>query len=413
MKLLCMAASLAACLMALLATQSLHAQTYDQLYSFKGSPDGAFPYSGVIRDSEGNLYGTSPGGGIAFECGKLPCGVVFKLDSAGKETVLYTFCSQSNCSDGYSPSGGLFRDAEGNFFGSTEFGGAYGYGTIFKLSRTGKETVLYSFCSHPTSCLDGAYPNGELIHDAEGNLYGTTHSGGAFNWGTVFKLSKTGKETVLYSFCSAGNCADGSQPNWGVIQDAEGNLYGTTNEGGVEGEFGTVFKLSKTGKESVLHSFTGGVDGGGSLGGLIQDLKGNLYGTSWGGGADGHGNVFKLSRKQNGQWKETVLYSFAKPDGYYPSSGLIQDANRNLYGTTSLGGGTGCGGGGCGVVFKLSSAGKETVLHSFTGTDGDNPGGGLVQDAAGNLYGVAGLGGDLSCADGQGQGCGVVFKLRP
>ena len=149
MKPLCMAASLAACLMALLATQSLHAQTYDQLYSFKGSPDGAFPYSGVIRDSKGNLYGTSPGGGIAFECGKLPCGVVFKLDSAGKETVLYTFCSQSNCSDGYSPSGGLFRDAEGNFFGSTAYGGAYGYGTIFTLSKTGKETVLYSFCSHP------------------------------------------------------------------------------------------------------------------------------------------------------------------------------------------------------------------------------------------------------------------------
>jgi len=337
--------------------------------------------------------------------------VVFKVDSTGKESVLYSFCSQSNCSDGNSPSGGLLQDGKGNFLGTTAYGGAYGYGTVFTLSKTGKETVLYSFCSHPTSCLDGAYPNGELIHDAEGNLYGTTHSGGAFGWGTVFKLSKTGKEIVLYSFCSTKNCADGVQPNWGVIQDADGNLYGTTNGG--SGPFGTVFELSKTGKETVVHSFTGGTDGGQSLGGLIQDVKGNLYGTSFDGGTNGHGNVFKLSRKPNGHWKETVLYSFAGPYGYYPSSGVIQDAKRNLYGTTSLGGGTGCGGGGCGVVFKLSGAGKETVLHSFTGTDGNNPGGGLIQDAAGNLYGVGALGGDLSCADGQGQGCGVVFKLRP
>jgi uncharacterized repeat protein (TIGR03803 family) len=410
---LCMAATLAACLMTLFAAESSHAQTYKELYSFKGSPDGAFPYSGVIRDSKGNLYGTSPGGGIGnFVCGKLPCGVVFKVDSTGKETVLYSFCSQSNCSDGYSPSGRLSHDAKGNLIGTTAYGGTYGHGTVFKLSKTGKETVLYSFCSHPNSCLDGAYPNGELIQDSEGNLYGTTRGGGASNlWGTVFKLSKTGKETVLYSFCSTNNCADGAQPSWGVIQDAEGNLYGTTDGGG--GVWGTVFKLSKTGKETVLHSFTGGPDGGESLGGLIQDLKGNLYGTSFDGGTYGRGNVFKLSREQNGHWKETVLYSFNGPDGYYPSSGVIQDAKRNLYGTTSLGGRTGCGSGGCGVVFELSSAGKETVLHSFTGSDGDNPGGGLVEDDAGNLYGVTGLGGDISCADGTGQGCGVVFKLSP
>jgi uncharacterized repeat protein (TIGR03803 family) len=316
--------------------------------------DGVSPVAGLIQDAAGNLYGTTTKGPAYTS------GVVFKLDSRGQETVLYSFCSASNCTDGADPPAGLIQDATGNLYGTTYQGGANttannntGGGTVFKLDTAGQETVLYSFCSVVVAgiCTDGVSPVAGLIQDAAGNLYGTTYQGGANNQGTVFKLDTTGQETVLYSFCSASNCTDGANPLGGLIQDATGNLYGTTEANG-----GTVFKLDNTGQETVLYSFCADcVDGYQPEAGLIQDAAGNLYGTTFYGGAQGGGTVFKLAppAQQGGAWTKTVLYSFCSAsncaDGTGPRASLIQDATGDLYGTTYQGGTNNAG-----TVFELA-----------------------------------------------------------
>ena len=277
-------------------------------------------------------------------------------------------------------------------------------------------------------------PYAGLIQDAAGNLYGTTNQGGGNrNGGTVFEVDSTGHETVLYSFCSASGCPDGAAPYAGLIQDAAGNLYGTTSAGGADvggGYGGTVFKVDNTGHETVLYSFcsVGGAnctDGQQPGGGLIQDAAGNLYGTTSTGGANagplgqGGGTVFKVDSTGH----ETVLYSFCSApnctDGSYPMAGLIQDAAGNLYGTTTSGGATACNAPyGCGTVFKLDNTGHETVLYTFCSapncTDGAEPAyAGLIQDAAGNLYGTTRLGPYVSDPNSPCNpwGCGMVFKL--
>jgi uncharacterized repeat protein (TIGR03803 family) len=247
------------------------------------------------------------------------------------------------------------------------------------LAQAQTFTVLYSFAGG----ADGANPVAGLIRDGAGNLYGTTSQGGAFgDWGTVFKLDTTGKETVLYSF-SGG--ADGGIPYAGLIGDAKGNLYGTTSKGGL-GDSGTVFKLTlnTTGKYEVLHSFNG-ADGANPSAGLIRDAAGNLYGTARFGGAYDVGTLFKL----DATGKETVLHSFTSADGAYPYAGLMRDVAGNLYGTTPQGGnGTGT------VVRLLNKTGKYEVLYRFTGAGGGaSPFAGLIPDAAGNLYGVTYYGG--------------------
>jgi len=299
------------------------------LYSFcpgqgaSGCTDGFLPVAGLILDPEGNLYGTTPGGGANSNpnCPStfnlFHCGVVFKLDTAGNETVLYNFCSAPNCSDGAAPYAGLIRDAAGNFYGTTSGGGASGGGTVFKLDETGHETVLYSFCSAP-GCADGENPQAGLIQDAAGNLYGTTVAGGnsdsgclpgsqSGTCGTVFKVDTTGQETVLYSFCPAAGCADGASPVSALVQDAAGDLFGTTQFGGTTLPGfayggGTVFALDNAGHYSVLHSFCSSsaycADGSRPEAGLVQDVAGNLYGTTQDGGATpgaGVGTVFKLA----------------------------------------------------------------------------------------------------------------------
>jgi uncharacterized repeat protein (TIGR03803 family) len=412
------ASVMAACLMTLLAAQSVQAQTYTVLYTFTGWSDGGNP-AGVIQDAKGNLYGTTfEGGDFSNSCSGL-CGVVFKLSKTGKETVLHNF---TDYPDGKQPLAGVIRDAEGNLYGTTDGGGTHGAGAVFKLSRTGKETALYNFCS-ANNCEDGGYPAAGVIEDAKGNLYGTTAYGGVGSsctqCGTVFKLSKTGKHTVLYRFTGG---ADGGYPLGGVIQDAQGNLYGTTFYGGdlscnPPNGCGVVFKLSKMGKETVLHSFTGGADGGNPSAGLIQDTKRNFYGTTENGGdlscisgGLGCGVVFKLSKTG----RETVLHSFTGgADGWNPS-GVIQDTQGNLYGTTYYGGH--CGNRfGCGTVFEVSKTGRETVLYRFCSqsvcSDGLWPQAALIRDAQGNLYGTTYYGGNESCWDHL--GCGVVFKLTP
>jgi uncharacterized repeat protein (TIGR03803 family) len=342
---------------------------YTVLYSFPGV-DGSNPQAGVIQDSTGNLYGTTYNGAAG-------AGVVFKLDTLGNETVLYSFPG----SDGDRPFAGVIQDSTGNLYGTTYYGGAAGAGVVFKLDTLGNETVLYNF----TGGADGANPYAGVILDSSGNLYGTTQSGGAFGRGVVFKLDTNGNETVLYSF-TGGN--DGGYPA-GVIMDRAGNLYGTTGRGGTGGA-GVVFKLDTIGNETVLYSFTGGNDGGVPFAGVIMDRAGNLYGTTEFGGTGGAGVVFKLDTIGN----ETVLHSFTGGfgggnDGAYPIASVTQDSAGNLYGTTSFG-----GAGGAGVVFKLDTIGNETVLYSFTGgNDGGVPASCVIRDAAGNLYGTTSGGG--------------------
>jgi len=365
--------------------QPAQAQTFTILYSFTGGADGSQPYSSLILDSVGNLYGTTAVGGASGN------GVVFKLDASGKETVLYTF---QGGTDGANPWAGLVRDTAGNLYGTTEAGGTDGFGTVFKLNKTGKKkTVLYNFTGTGN---DGAYTFACLVRDAAGTLYGTTYKGGASGDGTVFKLNKAGKETVLYSFQGG---SDGQNPMAGVIRDATGNLYGTTF-GAFGPNYGTLFKVTKTGKEKVLHAFSGGADGGApQYGGVVIDKAGNLYGTtSYGGTHQYFGVVYKVSKSG----KETVLYNFTGgADGAQPNAGLVMDAAGNLYGTT-----TGGGANGHGAIFKLNKKGKETVLYSFTGgTDAAVPDANLILDSKGNLYGTSILGGTY--------GAGTVFKLKP
>jgi len=387
---------------AAIGTSAAQTYTYTVLHEFKGYPtDGANPFQEhLIGDSAGNLYGTTASGGASASQG-----VLFKLGSTG-ETVLYNFTGP----DGKYPYAGVIRDSAGNLYGTTYSGGASGYGVVFKLDTTGTESVLYSF----TGGADGASPYAALLQDSAGNLYGTATGGGIGGCipngcGVVFKLDTTGTETVLYSFTGG---TDGGYPGAGLIQDAAGNLYSTTFDGGASGA-GVVFKLDTTGTETVLYSFTRGADGGGPKAGLIRDSAGNLYGTTEFGGASGFGVVFKLGMTGT----ETVLYSFTGgADGANFSAGLIADSAGNLYGTTASGGASSGCGGGCGVVFKLDTTGTETVLHSFTGgAGGAGPSGGLSQDSTGNLYGTAEYDGVFSGDDCKVSflGCGVVFKLQP
>jgi uncharacterized repeat protein (TIGR03803 family) len=374
--------------LAQVATPSAQAQTYTEtvLHSFTLPPDGANPTAGLVRDAKGNLYGTTYRGGASSS------GTVFKVDPTGEETLLYTF---SGGADGKHPNAGLVRDAAGNFYGTTSSGGASGIGTVFKLSKTGKETVLHSFAGYPT---DGASPYAGLILDGAGNLYGTTTSGGASDEGTVFKLDSSGQESVLYSF--RGD-PDGANPFAALVQDAAGNLYGTTFYGGTYercGGYGcgTVFELKASGKEEVLFDFTS-MEGSWPYSNLVLDSA-ILYGTTEAGGDEGYGTAFSLKAGV-----VTVLHSFtgAGGDGESPYAGLIRDAKGNLYGTTSRGGAFGDG-----MAFKLDKSGNETVLYSFTGLpDGAYPLAGLIRDAKGNLYGTT-EGGD------PWRG-GVVFELSP
>ena len=356
--------------------------TYTVVYTFTGGADGGVPLASLIRDMKGNLYGTTSSGGND-NCSSLApgCGVVFKVDGADNETVLYTFTGGA---DGASPFADLTGDAKGNLYGTTESGGSGSAGTVFRLEPpaqpggTWTETVLHSFCS-ATNCADGNTPYAGVI-PYEGNLYGTTVGGGEFcidygGCGVVFKLDSTGNESVLYNFCpnGFGSCTDGAFPTGPVIHDAAGNLYGTTQGGGSNGQ-GTVFKLSPTGAETWLYSFAGGADGAlPTTAGVIQDEAGNLYGTTELGGLSGSGTVFKI----DAAGKETVLYSFTGgTDGGLPIASLIRDAKDNLYGTALAGGLASCS---CGVVFKLDQAGKETVLYTFTGgADGSSPYAGLM-----------------------------------
>jgi len=396
--------------LAAVATPASQAQTFTVLYTFLGGTDGGYPSGALVRDPAGNLYGTTPYGG-ATRC-SLGCGVVFELDPTGKENVLHSFTGGA---DGANPSAFLVRDKAGNLYGTTtnggnlNCGGGAGCGVVFKLGRNRKQTVLHRFAGG----ADGEYPNGGLVRDSAGDLYGPTFLGGTNGSGIVFKLSPTRKETVLHSF--PASATDGDYPN-GLVEGAAGILYGTTRFGGVS-DLGTVFKLNGTGKETVLDSFEG-TQGEFPFASLILDRAGNLYGTTEFGGdlscnapSSGCGTVFKFDTRG----KEKVLYSFlGVPDGDAPLAPLVWGANGALYGTTTYGGAGACQNppqSGCGTIFRVDKTGKETLLYSFTGgTDGKYPFAGLIRDSAGNLYGTASQGAGTGCGS---NGCGVVFKLTP
>lgn len=391
------AAALALAIVFVFATVSVPAQTYSfgLLHSFSGAPDGEslllgvdYNDGGLTPDAKGNLYGTTRRGGAHN------FGTVFKMDKAGIETVLYSFCSQANCADGSSPYAALALDPQGKLYGTTPSGGAYNAGTVFRLDSSGTETVLYNFCSQ-AGCIDGASPSGALILGAQGKLYGTTFGGGAYGAGTIFEVSLVGDEIVLHSFCSKPICADGSSPNGAVVEDARGNLYGTTIMGGADSAgggpgHGTVFKVDTAGNESVLYNFAGIEQGDGEYpnGGLALDAQGNLYGTTYWGGSNkaGNGNGLGTVFKIDSSGHETVLHSFGgNPDGANPLTGLARDTQGNLYGTTYNGGDAGGG-----TIFELTPSGNETVIYSFGSRQGGNhPSAGIVLDAQGNLYGVA------------------------
>jgi uncharacterized repeat protein (TIGR03803 family) len=380
--------------------------TYQALYSFAGAPDAAATQWGLALDTEGNLYGTSPQGGAFGH------GTVFKLDSTGRETILHSFSGTGG--DGVTPDAGVILDAQGNLYGSTTAGGnnSCGCGIIFKLDPAGTETILHTFTG---TGGDGMRPSGDLVLDAQGNLYGTASSGGAGFGGIAFKLTMSGVETVLHSFAC---CATGSPS--GLLRDAAGNFFGATASGGTGhgqgcGNFGcgTLFELTKNGNLIVLHSFDPSVgDGGIPNRRLVMDAQGNLYGTTYLGGHPfrtrpiGSGIVFKVDPHGN----ETILHIFCPlghdtkpscPDGAWPKGGLIMDSVGNLYGTTFSGGAHS----GNGTIFRVDPAGNETVPYSFAKSNGHgySPITNLVIDGQGNFYGTASRGGT--------NDIGVVFGM--
>lgn len=367
------------------------AQGFSVLYSFKGGANGSLPGAGVIRDSAGNVYGTTLTGGT------YNYGTVFKLTPAGAQTVLYSFTGGT---DGAYPNG-VVRDAAGNLYGATGTGGILscnsgtGCGTIFKIDSTGKETVLFSF----TGGNGGQFPIGSLVRDSASNFYGAA-SGGTSNGGAIFRLDQNNNLTVLYSFTGANGGTDGAAPTGSLARDSSGNLYGTTVFGGTYG-FGTVFKIDPSGNENILHSFIDS-EGANPVAGVIRDAAGNLYGTTKIFGAHNAGSVFEVSAA--GQ--TTILYAFAggnfgSTDGNSPDGSLVRDSAGNLYGLTELGGAYGFG-----TLYRIDPSGKETTLHSFTsGVDGLDPTGPLIRDSKGRIYGVANQGGK--------SGQGNVFRFTP
>jgi uncharacterized repeat protein (TIGR03803 family) len=372
----------------LLITHPAQAQTFTVLHNFTGSSDGGSPYAGLTRDEAGNLYSTTEMGGSSNH------GVVFKIDTNNTETVLYDFCSAQDCEDGEYPYAGLARPAEvkASIYGTTYGGGSgyHPYGTVFELDSSGGEIVLYSFCS-VQDCADGAYPYAGLTRDEAGNLYGTTEAGGSSNLGTVFKIDNSGTETVLHNFGGS----DGGSPLYArLLMDTEGNLYGVTQAGGYS-NYGVVYKLSKGGTFTVLHSFAGGKkDGCYPYGVVLQDKAGDFYGTTYGCGASNLGTVFKITKGN-----ERVLHSFAGFDGAHPYAGLSMDTKGHLYGDTYEGGASNYG-----TVYELSNTGVLTQLHSFSGSDGEYPYGGVIEDATGSFYGTTEVGGT--------HGYGTVWRIR-
>jgi uncharacterized repeat protein (TIGR03803 family) len=358
---------------------SLPAQTFTTLTSFNFT-DGDYPVELPVQATHANLYGTTMEGGVNVCIGdvthsnphgkNIGCGTVFEITPSGTLTTLYNFCSQSGCADGEAPSAGLVQGIDGNLYGMAGGGGANGNGTVFKITPSGTLTTLHSF-----NGTDGSGDSAAaLVQGADGNFYGTTESGGANGPGTVFKITPSGTLTTLHSF----DGTDGAEPN-GLVQGTDGNFYGTTYTGGdiPNQPLGTVFKITPSGTFTSLLSFNG-TDGGSPAAGLVQGANGNFYGTT---------SVTFFEITPSGTL--TTLHTFNGMDGSGNSAaGLVRGADGNFYGITKVGGTYGYG-----TLFKITPTGALTMLHSFDETDGQDAGPGLVQDTNGNFYGTTALGG--------------------
>ena len=410
--------------MTLTVAAAAQARQFKVLHEFRGNFDGTAPTSALIEDSNGNLYGTTITGGInnSNVCGG-GCGTVFELSpkvgGGWTKTTLHWFTGNS---DGGQPTGALVLDGDGNLYGTAQNGGVVGCGgtcgVIFKLSPASgpwTESTIYSF----TGGSGGFEPSG-LVRDSNGNLYGTTGSGGS-NYGVAYELSESGgvwTETVLHTFANT----DGSLPDSALYLDGSGNLFGTTLEGGVLtgtcktfGGCGTVFEISPVsggGWSFSEHMFTSSVKGLEPYGAALEDGEGNLYGVTSTAGASEtgfNGNVYKLSPVAGGGWTETVIHVFDSTNGRGPV-GLVADGSGGYFGTTAEGGNPSCQLG-CGLVFDLKQTAKggweEVILHHFSGLyDGDLPNG-LIVDANGNIFGTTESGGSTACPGG----CGTVFEI--
>jgi len=383
---------------------ALPAQTFTTLFSFDGA-DGTSPNAGFVQASNGNFYGTTNYGGANR------AGTVFKIAPGGPLTTLYSFCSQSACADGEDPNG-LVQAANGDLYGTTfgnpyDGGGANGpFGTVFKITPNGILTTLYSFCSQ-ANCTDGGSPTAGLVQATNGDLYGTTAGGGNLvGAGTVFRITPSGALTTLYTFCAQYRCPDGEGPAGALVQATNGDLYGTTFGGGANG-VGTVFKITPSGTLTTLHNFAGyPMDGANPGAGLVQATNGDLYGTTYAGGANpgpyglGGGTIFTITPSG----ALTTLYSFcaqsACTDGANPGAGLVQATDGDLYGTNAGGVYN------AGTVFKITSSGTLTTLYSLCSqsacTDGSSPNV-LVQATNGNLYGTT--------RGGGAHNAGSIFRL--
>jgi uncharacterized repeat protein (TIGR03803 family) len=394
---------------AVLAPGQANANPLTTLFGFHTRDAGFNPQGALVPDGAGNFYGTTFGGGLYNR------GAVFELvpPKSGKkdwtESILFNF----NNADGHDPNGGLLRDSTGNLYGTTQAGGGDRQGIVFKLTPPAKgqtawtETILLSF-----NGLNGDYPVGGLVADDAGNLYGTTANGDPAQ-GTVFELSPPASgqtawtQNVLFSFSGT----NGATPSATLLRDTAGDLFGTTSQGGADG-YGIAFELTPPSPgqtawtETVLTNFNG-QNGKFPGGALVADKAGNLYGTTVEGGDNGLGTVYELTPPALGQtaWTETVLLSFNGQDGSYPLANLLPGKAGALYGTTNEQNSDG-------NVFKLTppspgqTAWTETVLAVFDGQNGRAPNGGLIADNAGNLYGVAGAGVGKSRY-------GLAFKLKP
>lgn len=358
---------------------------YALLYQFNcagGSPGGCFPNSDLVRNSAGALFGVTATGGAHS------VGVAFKV-SGTTETVLHAF---TNGDDGGSPQQAMTLDSSGNLYGTAVHGGRYGDGVVFEIPRGGKERVLYDF----TGGADGSSPDGSLIRENDGTLYGTANTGGLNNNGNgvFFRLDPSGKQTVLHTF--PGTYGDGIHPIGRIVRDSAGNFYGATQDGGVN-HSGVVYKLSPKGKETMIAPLSGIY---GPAAGVVRDGAGNIYGTAYYGG-NGFGGVYKVT--PGGQ--VTVIHAFSNgSDGAYPESDLAFDKQKSLFGTTAQGGKGGPACTSCGTIFKITPAGGYSVVRSFNGTNGSLPGAGLLF-AGGNFYGT-------TVERGKYDG-GVVFRYKP
>jgi uncharacterized repeat protein (TIGR03803 family) len=399
--------ALATVMLCLATTVAAPSQTFTVLATFTGS-NGELPPGPLTQGTDGNLYGTTNFGGTNMtECFGSGCGTVFMITPVGTLTTLHNFDGSEGCE-----APGLTLGTDGNFYGVVLGCTA---GEFFRMTTAGQLTTLYSFC-HRQKCLDGEQPDGLPVQATDGNFYGTTLYGGTYNSGTAYRMTVNGKLTTIYNFCPPGRCKDGNYP-MGLMQATNGELYGT-DLGNAYYYTGTIFRMSLGGQLTILDDLGVGKNADESSAfGLIQGTSGDLYGAFAGGPYNsscpsGCGGVFKMSLDGD----LTILYTFCSQancaDGDSPGS-LVQGNDGNFYGTAAGGGDLNCNppyNFGCGTLFQLTPQGVLTVLHTFEQSEGDGPGG-LVQATDGNFYGTAELGGDITCQFDVVPGCGTVFKL--